>query len=226
MTTVTQKRPKKIYELLILHHLTFINYIADNPCILPPLDQNLVETNLTFPKFLAKKQRKPKAPPVTNKTAIKDYILQSEPAAKFYTGISKCNQEALWNLIGPAKTQLTIIGCKRKTISGKLRSMCIESQFLLTLLILRRDRAYTDISFQFGISRGLIAKVFKTWLNYFYFKFKDLRDRMFTKKKDIMKPLPKVFQNSILKETRVVIDATELPMESTANFKNQGNIYR
>ena len=158
------------------------------------------------------------------KRAIRDYILQSEKAAKFYTGLSKCHQETVWNFLGAAKSQLKIMDTK--IISGRMKSMCIESQFLLTFMILRRNRNYTDVAIQFNVSAQLVSRVFKTWLNFLYFKFGDMRTHMFTKKKDIQKPLPKAFQNNTLKDTRVVIDATEISVENTLNFKQQGNIYR
>ena len=157
------------------------------------------------------------------RTAIRDFILATEQHAKFYTGLMRPHHEALWNFLGKAKYELSIMNCKKK--SGKIPAMCVESQFLMTLMILRRDRAYMDISLQFDINHNTVAKVFKSWLMFFYYKFKDIEGRMFTKKKDLMKPLPSSFNNPLLKSTRVVIDCTEIPLESAVNYKNQGNIY-
>ena len=155
--------------------------------------------------------------------AVKEFILTSEKHAKFYTGLMKPHHEALWNLLGDARSQLSILNSKKT--SGQISAMCLESQFLMTLYILRRDRAYMDVALQFNISHITISRIFKTWLMFIYKKFKDIEGRMFTKKQDLMKPLPAAFKNPLLKETRVVIDCTEIPLESAINYKNQGNIY-
>ena len=38
-------------------------------------------------------------------------------------------------------------------------------------------------------------------------------------------PLPRAFRNPLLNKTRVVIDATEIEIESSVNYRQQGNIY-
>ena len=158
------------------------------------------------------------------KTAIRDFVLDSEKRAKYYSGLTKWSHESLWNFLGPAKYQLQIIDSK--TTSGRMTKMCVESQFLMTLMILRKGYEYTDVALTYKITIKTVAKVFKTWLMFMYFKFGDLRNAMFTRKCDLMKPLPSVFQNGKLKEVRVVIDCTEIQIESVRNYKNQGNIYR
>ena len=157
------------------------------------------------------------------RSAIRNFILSSEKRGKFYTGLTKTHHEALWNFLGSARSQLSVLNSKKT--SGKLAAMCIESQFLMTLFILRRDRAYMDVALQFNISHVTVSRIFKTWLMFMYHKFKDFEARMFTKKEDLMKPLPAAFKNPLLKDTRVVIDCTEVPLESAINYKNQGNIY-
>ena len=158
------------------------------------------------------------------KHGIRDFVLENHKKAKFYTGLTKFSKVSLWNFLGPAKYELSIIGSKY--ISGKSIAMCVESQYLMCLMILRRGYVYQDIAYTFKLSRHTVASIFKTWLQLFYVKFKDIEKIMFTRSCDLMKPLPACFQNSLLKNVRVVVDCTEIPVQSVRNYQNQGNIYR
>ena len=195
--------------------------ICDNP---EPVDFEHDPHLYPIPKRKLPRKKIASALKLPLKTAIKDFVLDSEKRAKFYSGLTKWNHETLWNFLGRAKNRLKIIDTK--TTSGRMTKMCVESQFLMTLMILRKGYEYTDVALTYKISRKTVARVFKTWLMFLYFKFGDLRNAMFTRKCDLMKPLPTVFQNEKLKEVRVIIDCTEIQIESVRNFKNQGNIYR
>jgi hypothetical protein len=112
----------------------------------------------------------------------------------------------------------TIITCTLRTIS-------VRSQFLLTLMILRRNRRFTDIHFHFHIGQALVGRIFKTWIQFMFHKFKDIKAIMFVKKADIKKPLPACFDNPFCRDTRVVIDCTEIFTESSTDFKQQGHLH-
>ena len=51
----------------------------------------------------------------------------------------------------------------------------------------------------------LVSQVFKTWLQFFYYEFKEFEEEWFIKTKDIPKPLPKCFRNPIMEKVRVII---------------------
>ena len=144
---------------------------------------------------LAEPVQKSKRP----KTPICDMVLKNERSAKFYTGLYKYQRRSLWNFLGKAKWELEIIGMKQK--SGSLKNLSVECQFLMTLLILRKDRAFEDIALQFELQHRTVSKVFKTWLQFIFHKFKDIQDHQFTKRKDLPR-LPGVFKNKLLKNTR------------------------
>ena len=97
--------------------------------------------------------------PFQAKTTITDYILQSEEAAKFFTGLEACHRHTLWELCERWRDNLEIFGTK--CFSRELRSMSVSCQFLLTLYILRHNRKYTDLAYQFKIQKRLISNVFK-----------------------------------------------------------------
>ena len=182
---------------------------------LPVLPLRRIRRRRIKHKFALKKPKK---------TAIRDFVLENPKKAKFYSGLTQWSHESLWNFLGPAKFELSILYSKH--VSGKLKTMCVQSQFLLCLMILRRGYYYADIGFTFKLSKNTVAKIFKTWLIFLYVKFKDLQDTLFTRRCDLMKPLPDCFQNVLMKNVRVVVDCTEIQLQSVRNYKNQGNIYR
>lgn len=152
---------------------------------------------------------------------VAKFVEDSTASAFFYTGLKEEHRNILWDFLGDAKTNLTIFKTNRK--SSELRSLSVKSQFLLTLLILRRDRKFSDCAFHFKIGKVLVGRVFKTWIQFMYQKFKDIKDIMFVKKKDIKKPLPVHFQNPLCRDVRVVIDCTEIFIENASDFKEQGH---
>ena len=126
-------------------------------------------------------------------------ILKNEKSAKFYTGLYKHQRQSLWNFLGIAKWKLNIIGMEQT--SGSLKNLSVECQFLMCLFILRKDREFEDIALQFGLQPRTVSKVFKTWLQFLFHKFKDIQEQQFTKRKDLPR-LPKVFKNKLLKNVR------------------------
>jgi hypothetical protein len=89
---------------------------------------------------------------------------------------------------------------------------------------LRRGSTLTELSYHFEIERHTVGQIFTTWIQFMFYKFTALRDLMFVAR-NFHSPLPSVFQNSLLKKTRIVIDWTEIFTESSRNYKQQGNIY-
>jgi hypothetical protein len=144
---------------------------------------------------------------------------------KFFTGLDELQLKSLWDFLGEARTQLTLVGRKPDTLNSTLRNISPKCQFLLTLMILRRNYTFKEIAMTYNIGVNLVSQIFKTWLQFMYFKFRDLKDLMFVRKDDIKKPLPRHFRNKMLKGTRCVIDCTEIVTETTTQYRQQGNLY-
>ncbi len=160
------------------------------------------------------------------KSPISDFLLETEARVVFYTGLKLHERQCLWDFLGPAKSELEIIGFKPKKTSGELRSLSVQCQFLLCLMILRRNKSFKEIHVAYRISGDtLVGKVFRTWIQFLYFKFRDIKDIMFIPKKDLPKPLPRHFNNKLLRDVRVIIDGTELKAQSSTNYKQQGNMF-
>ena len=58
-----------------------------------------------------------------------------------------------------------------------------------------------------------------------YYKFNDIRDRMYLKRADMPLPLPKCFNNNLLRNVRIILDGTECKIEGSRNYEEQGNTY-
>jgi hypothetical protein len=161
--------------------------------------------------------------PTFDKDRVAKFVQKSDKIGKFYTGLTTEQRQVLWDFLGDAKFKLTLF--KTNWISGNLQSISAESQFLLTLLILRRGRKFQDAAYEFDLNANLVGKIFKTWIQFMYLKFCDLKKRMFVRKCDIKKPLPKHFNNRLVRDTRVVIDCTEIFVESSSDVRQQGNLF-
>ena len=163
------------------------------------------------------------------KSAWSEFYKPCEKKVLFFTGFDFGTRAVLWEFLGEAKFSLTIFGYKNKKknpiLSGKMRCISVEDQFFLFLIIFRRNLTYQEAGWLFGVSTTVATNVFKTWLNFLYFKFKDMKDEMFTRRQDLPKPLPRAFRNKLLRNTRIVIDCTEIQIEGSSNFNQQGNMY-
>ena len=86
----------------------------------------------------------------------------------------------------------------------QIRGLSVECQFLLCLMILRRDKTYEECSILFGVSETLISQIFKTWLAFLHFKFQALHEYVQSLTlQDLPKP-PKAFRNKLLRKVRYV----------------------
>ena len=144
--------------------------------------------------------------PKKAKTPVCDFLLVKEAKAKFYTGLGEKKRRVWWEFMSDCKSDLEIIGHPEKKKTGELLSLSVECQFLMTLVILRRNQTYTEISLLFDIGNSnLVSQVFKTWLQFFFFELKEFEKEWFIKTKDLPKPLPRCFRNPIMKNCRVII---------------------
>ena len=109
--------------------------------------------------------------------------------------------------------------------SGNMKSISVEDQFSLMLSILRRGWTYIETGYMFNVSDETAACVFKTWLMFVFRKFDDIRDQMYTKRSDFTQPLPECFRNELLKDVRIILDATEVKIEGSINYEEQGNTH-
>ena len=70
----------------------------------------------------------------------------------------------------------------------------------------------------------MVRRIFITWIQLLYHRFGSLKDKMFVQRHR-HRPLPKAFQNRLLRDTRIVIDCTELYVQSSRDYQQLGNTY-
>lgn len=153
------------------------------------------------------------------------FVSGSDQKGKFFTGLCTEERNMLWEFLGPAKYCLTMWGNFTNANSSEIKSATVEDQFVITLVTLRRDYDFQETSYQFQIDRNLVSVIFHTWLQFMYQKFYDIRIELFVEREDLPQPLPKCFRNALLRNCRVVIDCTELFIEGSCDFQEQGNSY-
>ena len=158
-----------------------------------------------------------------SKTPVCDFIYRDQGGAEFYTGFNKIEQESLWNLLGNDKNKLDVWGRRPGFKNSEIRDLSIECQFLLCLMILRRNKTYTKCSYLFKVCPNIISAVFKTWLAFIIAKFKDFEAYCRVSRKNLK--LPAAFKNRFLRNIRFVMDCTEFKCESTKDYGRQGNNY-
>ena len=74
------------------------------------------------------------------------------------------------------------------------------------------------LSIDFGISRFVVAKIVKTWINFMYFEFQELD---FWPSRDVIdEHFPSNFKEMFPK-TRVILDATEVPIQRPKHCDSQ-----
>ena len=100
----------------------------------------------------------------------------------------------------------------------------LKFQLGLTLLRIRRGYSLTDMSYQFQMGNSYLGNMFVTWVQLLFKKFDAMRPIMFAPQAHHV-PVPPAFQNKLLSKVRVVIDGVEFPIESSADYKQQGNLY-
>ena len=125
-------------------------------------------------------------------------IKDNPNAVKFYTSfVSYKHFCYALHCLGPAAYELDY----------KSRSLDTEDEFFLFMVKIRLNREDEDLSYQFGISRSTVHRVFHTWLQFVFFHMKDVVK--FIPKETVEQTMPKDFKAKF-PSTRVILDATEI----------------
>ena len=101
-------------------------------------------------------------------------------------------------LLGDVRNNLQVWSRPPGFKDTQIRDLSVECQFLLCLIILRRNKIYTECGYLFKVCPTIISVVFKMWLAFLRSKFKDFEPYCRVSRKDLK--LPKAFKNKLLRD--------------------------
>ena len=101
---------------------------------------------------------------------------------------------------------------------GTGRKLSLENQFFLVMVRLRLGLDLQDLADRFGISSSTASRLFISWVNLMYCKFKELP--VLLSRREIRKVMPPCFKKWY-PSTRTIIDGTEFFIERPSNLARQ-----
>ncbi|XP_033725364.1 uncharacterized protein LOC117315325 [Pecten maximus] len=127
---------------------------------------------------------------------------------KYYTGFEDYDHFMLFfNILGPAAHDLQF---KSSVLSP-------ENQLFLTLMKLRRATENIELGHLFHISETTVSTLLNIWINFLYFQLKELD--IWPSRDIVDEHMPENF--SQFSNTRVILDATEIPIHKPRNVNAQ-----
>ena len=142
-----------------------------------------------------------------------DMFENNNKAILYYTGLSNMEHfDFVFNFLGPAANELNV----------QCHLLCPRDQLFLTLMKLRQAKEDYELALLFNISESLVHKLFVTWLNFMYFQFKEVD--VWPSRKVVTQHMPSGFRD-MFPNTRVILDATEIPINKPSNVNAQCETY-
>ena len=145
-----------------------------------------------------------------------ELIADDDKLVRFYTGFEDYDTLMMcYNFLGPSVHRLQYWkGSGRgqremQETRGAPRLLSPENEFFLVLCRLRLGLFEQDLAFRFGISQATVSRIFITWVNTMYSKFKEVI--IWPTREQVNTTMPASFGE--YPTTRVVIDATEVFIE-------------
>ena len=150
-------------------------------------------------------------------------IANNDDSIHFYTGFSDFKMlKICYEFLGTAVYHLKYWGSNSKANSvecrGTSRSMTPLNKFFLVLCRIRCGLLEKDLAFRFQVSQSTVSRIVITWINFLYFKFKDIP--IWPSKQQVNHFMPQLFKD-FYPSTRCIIDATELFIQSPSDPQAQ-----
>ncbi|XP_074662884.1 uncharacterized protein LOC141915296 [Tubulanus polymorphus] len=112
----------------------------------------------------------------------------------------------------------SVLGPAAYDLNYKCQKLTPVNQFFLTLIKLRRAKEDIELSILFGISESVVSRIVLTWVNFMYFQLSEINT--WPEREEIDCFMPSGFKHHF-PSTRVILDATEIPIEKPSNVKSQ-----
>lgn len=138
---------------------------------------------------------------------------------KYYTGFVFVQFMCIFKFLIPNKLECPI---SFKVNMSSIQNMKLEDQFLLTMIKLRLNLDFMHLGHLFNISNTDAGRLFRTWINYMYFRFGSVSiwpDREILKAK-----MPPKFKEDF-PDTMVILDGTEIKTERPSSLRTQSQCY-
>ena len=136
--------------------------------------------------------------------------LKNQPEViKYYTGFLHYEHFMHFlSCLGPAAFHL----------SYQSGILSVADELFVTLMKLRQAKDDKELGYLFDISRYVVANIFRTWVNFMYFQLLELD--LWLPKEIVTETMPSDFRRKY-PTTRVILDATEVPILKPQNLRDQ-----
>lgn len=196
-------------------------YVTHNDIIVPEQQTKATNTDKTY---YADKLTQTKATNTDKLTQTKvvpsisiENISGSDKLMHLYTGFPDFPTFKLcFDLLGPSVDNLRYFNNVQKSSSkaGAPRTLSPINEFILVLCRLRLHLIEDDLAFRFKISQSSVSRIFITWINFLYYKFKELD--IWPSRNQVNHYMPRTFKEDY-PTTRCIIDATEIYIEKPSS---------
>ncbi len=152
-------------------------------------------------------------------------IAHSDELVKLYTGLPGMTMfDALYEFVEDCAPELVMWSGSRSlefeptTSKKKQHALTSKNELLVTLMKLRLDCPYVDLSLQFGVSTAGISRIATTWLILLHKNFSCLD--IWPCREQLDRAMPPQFKE-LYPSTRIIIDCTEFAIEKPSDPDSQ-----
>ena len=150
-----------------------------------------------------------------------EQVKSDDKLLNFYTGFpSFLCLLTCFNFLGPAATVLSydpskiIEDAAKSCAFGRHHILDPLNEFFLMLCRLRLGMPEQDLAFRFQISQPTVSRIFNTWINFLFVKFREVP--LWPNRQTVDKYMPASFC-TLYPTTRCIIDATEIFIQMPSN---------
>lgn len=142
-----------------------------------------------------------------------DNFENNPKAMSYYTGFYDYQYFMFFfNILDPAAFDLNY----------KCSLLSPHDQLFLTLMKLRQSKDDVELSLLFNVSETTVSRIVCTWINFIYFQLQEID--IWPSKSVVEATMPVGFRK-MYPSTRVILDATEVPIQKPANVNAQSVTY-
>lgn len=141
-----------------------------------------------------------------------DMFKEKPDFIKYYTGFKDYDSLIfLYNILGQSASNLNY--------KSKLGT---KNEFFMTIMKLRQAKDDKELSLLFGVSESTVSIIITTWINFLYHQLKEIN--IWPSKKATDENMPVDFKDKF-PNTRVILDATEIPIEKPSDVLLQSSSF-